>query len=455
VGGKLVFLAGAQLIDGAKNAAHKDGSTAELRFVPSDAGDQQLADAIHPRGDFDRWKRAVQRVSNYPRVLLMLFASLAAPLLKLLHVSNFIVDVCGETSLGKTTALRLAASAWGNPNETDGERPSLVLSWDATRVFLERAPATLKNLPLHVDETKRAARPEQVVQKLYDFSAGTARGRGTTKGVDRVQSWNSVMLSTGEQAITSFSEDGGTRARVVELFGPPFGAANATTGAVVNRLQADLTRHYGFAGPALVEWILAKKSRTRDLVTRYGQLLGELADAAADNPIGIRLAAPLAAILVAEELAHEALHLPWHQTTALRTLCLTLVQQARQTDQPAAALRWAADWARAHQEQFVGRRRVTLPPPTQWAGRWEREPTKKSLNFLGFLPTVLDEVLRTRGFEPKSTVAAWRRRGWLRLQTTGGTTRSRYRTRVGTAIWYVIAIRPEAITAAEQLSDEL
>ncbi|HUE16719.1 MAG TPA: DUF927 domain-containing protein, partial [Planctomycetaceae bacterium] len=456
--GTLVFLLGSQLLGVARESGHRAGEndpTTKLQFVPADVGDRQLAEAIHTHGTFDGWKRAVRRVAHHPRILLVLFASLAAPLLKLLHVPSFVTDLCGETSMGKTTSLRLAASPWGNPSDADSGRPSLLLSWDATRVFLERAPAILQNLPLFVDESKRAARPELVVQKIYDFCGGTARGRGKPTGVDKMPSWNTAMFTTGEQPIVSLSEDGGTRARVIELFGPPFGAADAATGAVVNRLQADLAEHYGFAGPALLVWLLARSARRTRLTRRYGEIREELVAAAGNNPIGIRLAAPLAAILVTEEFAHEALSLPWQRTAAVHTLCLSLVQQSRQADRPAAALRCAVDWARAHEDQFRGRRRATLPSPQCWAGRWERQPTP-ALNFLGFLPSVLDQVLTERRFEFKSTVAAWRRRGWLRTQITGGILRTRYRTRIDAQNnWYVIAIRPEAITQAEQLAEEL
>ncbi|MBK9367391.1 MAG: DUF927 domain-containing protein [Deltaproteobacteria bacterium] len=93
-------------------------------------------------------------------MFLGLYAALVPPLLDLLpHSSNFILDLCGETSLGKTTALRFAASAWGCPDERGS---GLFYSWDASRVFIERAAALGDYLPLFLDDTKRARRREDV-----------------------------------------------------------------------------------------------------------------------------------------------------------------------------------------------------------------------------------------------------------------------------------------------------
>ncbi|MBK9649641.1 MAG: DUF927 domain-containing protein [Deltaproteobacteria bacterium] len=115
-------------------------------------------------GSWAGWIASVTHAVPYPAVFLGLYAALVPPLLGLLpHSSNFILDLCGETSLGKTTALRLAASAWGCPDERGS---GLLFSWDASRVFIERAAALGDFLPLFLDDTKRARRREDVGHTL-------------------------------------------------------------------------------------------------------------------------------------------------------------------------------------------------------------------------------------------------------------------------------------------------
>ena len=52
-----------------------------------------------------------------------------------------------------------------------------------------------------------------------------SRGRGSPQGVQRTTRAHGVLLSTGEAPATSFTNDGGTRARTLCLWGSPFGGA--------------------------------------------------------------------------------------------------------------------------------------------------------------------------------------------------------------------------------------
>src|SRR5262249_15207141 len=93
-----------------------DGGTKETVFQGADTGDEQAAEGYAARGTFDGWKATVTQALDYPIPRLALLAALSAPLLQLLAgqgARNYTVDICGETSRGKTTTIRLAASAWG------------------------------------------------------------------------------------------------------------------------------------------------------------------------------------------------------------------------------------------------------------------------------------------------------------------------------------------------------
>ena len=102
------------------------------------------------------WQEAVVGVSEYPIMMIAIYAAAASPLLHIFNMPGFVVDICGETSGGKTTALRLAASVWGKPSDS---YPTAMYSWDATRVWIERTAGCLYNLPLILDETKRVKNP--------------------------------------------------------------------------------------------------------------------------------------------------------------------------------------------------------------------------------------------------------------------------------------------------------
>ena len=200
-------------------------------FRGIDHGDEQVAAAVRPEGTYDAWLRAVKPIGNYQRVLLGIYASFVPPLLHIIGAPNFIIDWANRTSTGKTTTLRVAASVWGNPNEHDTD--SLIGSWDATRVFVERASAVQTGLPTFLDESQRANEPRDVATVLYEVAHGRGRSRGNTRSLAQTRTWNTVLLSSGETPAVSFTRDAGTRARCIEIRGHPFGKVDEQTGKMV------------------------------------------------------------------------------------------------------------------------------------------------------------------------------------------------------------------------------
>ena len=87
---------------------------------------------------------------------------------------------------------------------------------------------------------------------LYDVANGRGRGRGSVKGTQRTGSWTTTLLSTGESPAVASTQDGGTRARVMTLWGGPFGEATESSAQLVNELTVNLKQNFGHAGPALV-----------------------------------------------------------------------------------------------------------------------------------------------------------------------------------------------------------
>ncbi len=171
---KVAFLWGYNLIraDGSivntleTNILLKENSSKDLVvFRGNDVGDNQIARAFYARGSYEEWVEAINSVFQYPRVISLVYFSLMTPFLDILGVNNFTVDLAYVTSTGKTSTLRIAGSAWGNPNEYSSNR--LLFSWDNTNTWLERAASMLRGLPYILDDTKRAQYKE-IISGLYN-----------------------------------------------------------------------------------------------------------------------------------------------------------------------------------------------------------------------------------------------------------------------------------------------
>ncbi|MGV3723912.1 MAG: DUF927 domain-containing protein [Actinomycetota bacterium] len=389
------------------------GDTEPLSFHGQAAGDEQLADAFTAAGTFEAWREAMAPLPRFPKVLLLLYASLGASLLEITGCPNFVVDVANRTSTGKTSALRVAAAVWGVPDEFSPH--SLLRSWDTTSVFVERAAAVLDGLPLFLNDTKRARKPEFVASTLYEVANGSGRGRGNLASLATTRALRTILFSSGEQPATSFTQDGGTRTRCLEITGAPFGGNEHET---VNRLNAAVLAHHGHAGPRFVRWLLADPDRWPQIRERYRELVNHYA-ALTTSEGSFRLAQYFGLIDTAAELAHEALALPWDlPTEALADLWVKVAEAGVEASGEVWALQYVMSWAGSRQQSFVGRCFTAdlfkggQPTAPVVSGKWDAD---EGWDEITFYEDVLKRVLTEGGFSPPAILAGWRERGWLTM----------------------------------------
>lgn len=414
--GKLGFVAGRHHV----RTSEKDP---EVRYVGADTGNEQIAKCVHSVGDFDTWKRAAKIASNFPSVELALYAGLAPALLEPLKAPNFVVDWSGKSSIGKTTTLKVAASLWGNPHVQAAD--SFITSWDTTAVGIEQRAAALSHLPLCVDETKRAKQTygqSAVPGIVYEISNGVGRVRGSVKGMRPTLSWRTVMLSTGEQRIFDFDKSGGAVARVVSLWGSPFGGDSRMIGDAILRLNVGLDSNYGHAGPAFARWLLEMiddwgelRTLYQELAQDYDQKLRAMAGPHAVNLSAMsRVAQYLAILSLTASCAHEALDLPWDLDDPVPKLLSQILPALRSVDREAEALRDVVSWAAANRSRFCRneKHRKEHEPPGGWLGYWEAADYP-NWDKLALFPVALKDFLVKQGYEYSAITRLWGDNGWL------------------------------------------
>lgn len=404
-------------------------------------GEEQIVEAFHCRGDLDGWRRAVSALRQHPKALVPFYASFTAPLLAVFNVPNFIVDLSNRTSTGKTTALRAAASVWGNPDERTAS--SVVGTWDATRVWTERASHVMSGLPLIMDDTKKAKHPRMVAELIYAVTSGRGRGRGTISGIAQTAAWRTVLLSSGEQPATSFTQDGGTRTRVLGIRGIPFGSADVATGKTVSKLNAQLCQHYGHAGVLFMQWLQKNRDTWGEWQARYLGLVEQYSEQPPVPEAG-RLAQYAALIQVAGEMAHRAVGLPWEFRDPLAMLWNDLAREAADAAGDIRALEHVVSWAYSHEQSFIGRfpkQAFDERTPPAVSGRWDEE----EWDALCFYPNVLRGILKGEGYEYESILSGWREREWL-LHDTGKFTRD---------VWVGNGKTPKMVSIVKKAIDSL
>ena len=104
-----------------------------------------------PGGTLQGWIDTIKMLQQWPDAYIarfILYAGFASAILEPLNQRPFIIHLCGDTSIGKTSALRIPASIYGNPVEGKA-----MIRWKNTETFLVRYMENLKNLPLVIDES--------------------------------------------------------------------------------------------------------------------------------------------------------------------------------------------------------------------------------------------------------------------------------------------------------------
>lgn len=286
------------------------GCDVEVALDRESPGDLQEARSIHPAGGRGDWGRAIHPMLEYPIVRIFVVAALLPPLIGPLGGPNGVIDLYGRTSRGKTSILRIAMSTW---------RSALLdpVTWDATAVSVGAGATLYSDLPYVLDDTAtEKAEPKarnNIGQIIYQVVSGRGRGRANRTGRNRARdSRRTLMITTGETPLAELVGREGASARCLSFRLPPqpFGEGDsATIAARLTAARRDLGTHYGHAGPAMVEYLLAHRD----------ELLGlqAMADAVADrvrrklsSPAASRQADVVGMLAVAHHVAVQAGMLP-------------------------------------------------------------------------------------------------------------------------------------------------
>jgi len=397
-------------IDGVESAA-LDGNKWDdegLHLNTHKPGAAATASGYRESGDWETWKALVSNLTGHPRFGLLIYASLAAPILRCLpEAPNFCLDLAGETSRGKTTALRLAASVWGLPSERDG---GLIWSWDATPTWIERTAAMCSDLPLILDDSKRA-KPERVSGIVYSVAQGVGRGRGTIAGQQEMSRWRTVLISTGEAPLTHYATEGGASARILSLWGSPFRNDGTDHGRAARAIARTCHEHYGHLGPRIVQMLMdqdvvaACKTEYYDAVDRWSKLM-------AGSPVGARLAQYLGVLSVAEFLYLRA-GMPAFVSTPLAEAYSVLRTSIMASDRAASAVIDLTNWAASETPQHIARG-DELEPPLSCYGKWSGYGENGGgWDTCYILYRVAKDTLTKMGYDAAAILSTWSERGWI------------------------------------------
>ena len=270
------------------------------------------------------------------------------------------------------------------------------------------------------------ARHTRIVRDvIYDFCQGQGRGRGSVEGTRHTESWRSILISSGEGAATSFSQDAGTRARVLSLKGKPLGDDIVVGSAASEDAQAILANNYGHLGRRVVQYLVANKERHDDIRSVF-QVAREKYSELAKSAVARRHAGHLAVLEVSSSIVHS-LGVPRPNVDPFTCLLESQEQAGFDADRPLSALQDFLTWCASNQKRFWGRaerdREGNVKAPSQgWVGSWDQ---KNDWDQIAVTTTAFNLLMKELGHEPDEIITRWRDREWLKR--SGGRQKARSR----------------------------
>lgn len=388
-------------------------------FVPSGPEVQRILSGYRQEGNLESWGQAAKIAADYPLALAGLYVSMLPPLLQILGADNFVWEWSGKSSVGKTTALCLAASVWGQPRLN--LEPSIVSSWRVTDVYIERMLATLGDLPMYLDDTRTASTRMKngidPVQVVYDVVSGTTKGRGTINGTEAKRAWRTILMSTGEEPITGDTTKLGVFARTWAIFGQPWGRTTPETAAMVLKIESLVSENYGILGPLWIQRIMEKRASWakwralyRDIRDQYGTrgAVGENAG------LSGRLGKNIAAIEICANLANTLLPevFNWNFRPMLEDLWRWAQSDGAGSDPILECMLGVRNYCFANASKFYPRGKEE--PGGGWLGIWPHGNKADLIPGIFIRPDVLMAQVKALG-HPNFRVVMdeWHRRGWI------------------------------------------
>jgi len=288
----------------------------------------QNSHAIEPAysvaGTADDWRDSVARLAQgNSRLVFALSVAFAGPLANVAGEDSGGFHIRGGTSIGKSTALKAAASVWGDPVAY----PRL---WRATANGLEGLAALHNDGLLILDELSQID-PKEAGEAAYLLANGQGKTRAARSGTARqAASWRLLFLSAGEESLSALMArigrkvNAGQEIRLADIeadAGAGLGAFETLNGcaspaALSLALKDAATRHHGAAGVAWLRAIVNDRDKLADFITGgVRQFVDDNAPAGAAGQV-LRVAQRFGLVAVAGELATHYVLTGWPEGEA-------------------------------------------------------------------------------------------------------------------------------------------
>lgn len=384
-----------------------------------------IQSALSISGTTKLWRESISRLAvGNSRLVFAISPAFAPTLLSFVSEDSGGFHFRGASSSGKTTALKVAASVWGDPTKYSR-------LWRATANGLEGLAALHNDGLLVLDELSQID-PKEAGEAAYLLANGQGKTRSSRTGlVKQSLSWSLFFLSAGEESLSALMARAGQRTnpgqeiRLADIeadAGCNMGIFNSIheydNPASFSLALKDYTSSYH--GAVGVDWLHAIVKHRSKLPTIILESINTFVQGFIDKGVsgqGIRVARRFALVAIARELATRFKLTGWSEGESIRSArACFLTWLTAFGDKGNREDKHILSQVRAFFESYGSSRFDDIAFPNndriQKRAGFFRIDVNDAREYF-----VLSEVFRKevcKGFEPKTVIKVLRNSGWIK-----------------------------------------
>jgi hypothetical protein len=236
---------------------------------------KDAARAVAATGDLAKWKAAFNVYLGVPDSEPYQIAALlgfAAPLLALTEYSGVLYNMVGASGAGKSTALQVMTSVWGQPNEshirvTDNEIP------------MYNFIGYLNSIPVAFDELTKME-PDRLGKFVLNFTGGRGKMRATRNGTNALNEveWDTIVACTSNTSLYSKLAESrtGYTAEAMRVYEVNVPISHAEYKPLLTVASGVLKQNYGLAGRVYAEWLMPRLAAVGEALGKSMTRLDEI-----------------------------------------------------------------------------------------------------------------------------------------------------------------------------------
>ncbi len=398
-------------------------------------------------GQLEDWINMVAENRENPYFRILIAAAFAAPLLKIVGQRSFVLYIWCDSRGGKTAALKLAQSVWGDPN-------TLVCNFNSTIVGLERTATMYSDLPMCIDERQLAGKDQLSLDKIvYMLSEGQGKTRGAkTGGIQTTNTWRTIAIATGEQPLlTEGAQQTGIYSRCIEIFGKPFEDERQAA-----KMHTQVEQCFGIAGVEFIHYLTKfSKDSIRKTYNEIKDSIEKEVDGQAYSIVSYLAVLALAEAMATDWIFNKNIEVPETSNNDLKLSSSAIVsglamaneilktqKSEKNGDINVKAAAFLSDWLISQKDHFVDNSIGTL----EYFGSYDQNQ-----NIYYILKTKLTSVLEQNGYDFSKTKRYLVKLGVIAKSKEGNKNRYGVKRKVGGNITRCI---PFDMNKYQQICDE-